>query len=166
MTADNRMRTLGRVMEVGGYLALMLCLIHAAIHLAHRVSAGPVGAEGGLGMLNALFLGFVDAMPLLFLINGLAAMAALGAAYGRGEMFSAKNAKRIRSFGEALAWAAAAVIVIQPTLLDWISGVSRGIDFNIDAAGLALAAGGIFTTAMAYAMQRAHALQAEHDSFV
>lgn len=166
MTADNQMRTLGRTMEVGGYLALMLCLIHAAIHLAERVSAGPVGAEGAPGMLNAVFLGFVDAMPLLFLINGLAAMAALGAAYGRGEMFSADNAKRIRSFGEALAWAAAAVIVIQPTLLDWIGGVSRGIAFNIDAAGLALAAGGIFTTAMAYAMQHAHALQTEHDSFV
>ena len=166
MTADNRMRTLGRVMEVGGYLALMLCLIHAAIHLAERVSAGPVGAEGGLGLLNALFLGFIDAMPLLFLINGLAAMAALGAAYGRGEMFSAKNARRIRSFGEALAWAAAAVIVIQPTLLDWIGGAFRGFAFNIDAAGLALAAGGIFTTAMAFAMQRAHALQSEHDAIV
>lgn len=166
MTADNRMHTLGRTMEVGGYLALALCLIHAGIHLVERVSAGPVGAEGGLGMLNAVLLGFVDALPLLFLINGLAAMAALGAAYGRGEMFTAGNAKRIRSFGEALAWAAAAVIVIQPTLLDWISGASRGIDFNIDAAGLALAAGGLFTTAMAFAMQRAHALQAEHDSFV
>lgn len=166
MTADNQMRTLGRTMEVGGYLALMLCLIHSGIHLAERVSAGPVGGPGAPGMLNAVLLGFVDALPLLLLISGLAAMAALGAAYGRGEMFTADNAKSIRRFGEALAWAAAAVIMIQPTLLDWIGGGSRGFEINIDAAGLALAAGGIFTTAMAYAMQRAHALQSEHDAFV
>lgn len=163
---DSRMQSLGRAMEIAGWLALALCLIHSGITVVERLTDALPDAANALDMINAGLTGLVDAMPLLFLISGMAAMAGLGAAYGRGEMFTADNAKRIRSFGESLAWAAAAVIVIQPTLLDWIGGVSRGIAFNIDAAGLALAAGGIFTTAMAYAMQRAHALQSEHDAFV
>lgn len=166
MTIDPEIRTLGRAIQIAGLICLVTALVHAGRIVFETLADGPVGADGALGMLNAALIGLVQASPFLFLICGLAAAARLGGRYVRGEMFTAANARLIGGFGLSLALAAGAIILIRPTLLDWIGGVETGIGIRVDEAGIALAACGVFIMVMSRAMARAAALRAENDSFI
>jgi hypothetical protein len=166
MNNESDPRRWGAAIQIAGVLSLLLALIHSGREVVESIADGPVGADGSLGLFNAGLIGLIHAMPYLLLLSGLGAMARLGAAYQRGEVFSLANAHLIRRFGASLIAAAAAFLVLRPTLLDWVGGVARGFVFRIDDAGLAMIAAGVFVTAMAQVMALATSLQAENDSFV
>lgn len=154
------------MLYVVAMLSLVLMVVHAGRGWLEFVAGGPVGAEGALGYVNASLIGLVHILPFLLLMPGLAAVLRLSAQYRLGTVFSHGNAKLIEQFGGALVWSAAALVVLRPTLLDWIYGVDNGIEVQLGEASIALFSAGVFVFTMARVMAEAVALKEDSDSIV
>lgn len=166
MDLDNNLRRWGRSMEVGGLIALCLAIIHSGREVVESIAGTPFAGASVPDLVHSALVGVVQALPYLLLLGGLYAVARLGGRYHGGEIFSLANAHLIRRFGASLIATAAAFMLIRPTLLDWIGGVSRGFVVHIDEAVLATFIAGVFVTAMAQAMTLANRIQADNDSFI
>lgn len=147
-------------------LSLTVMVVHAGRGWLEVVAAGPRGATGTLGYLNACLIGLVHILPFLFLMPGLTALLRLSGHYGRGDVFTRINARLIGQFASALVLSAAAFVILRPTLLDWIGGVSRGIELEIGEASIALFCAGIFVFVMSRVMADAVTLKEDSDSIV
>jgi len=156
----------GKLIQVAGAICLVLAVTHSGRVVGESMFAGPVGMDGWWGYVNACLIGLAMAMPYLCLLSGLVAMMRLGKRYQTGEIISSGNVRLISTFGASLSWAAAAFLLIRPTILDWVGGVSRGIEIRIDEAGIAMATAGVFLMAMAHVMNGALRLQEENESFI
>lgn len=147
-------------------LSLGLLVVHAGRGWLEVVAAGPRGADGALGYLNAGLVGLVHVLPLLLLMPGVAALLRLSGYYRRGEVFTRRNAGLIEKFASALVLSAAAFVIIRPTLLDWIGGVNRGIELQVNEGSIALFCAGIFVFVMSRVMADAVTLKEDSDSIV
>lgn len=147
-------------------LSLVLLVVQAGRDWLEVVADGPRGADGALGYLNACLIGLVHILPFLFLMNGLGALLRPSGHYRRGEVFTRGNARLIEQFGGALVFSAAAFLVIRPTLLDWIGGISRGIAIQMGEASIALFCAGVFVFVMSRVMADAVILKEGSDSIV
>lgn len=156
----------GRLIQTAGMICFGLAVIHTGRVVVENIATGPVGIDGWWGYVNAGLIGLVMAMPYLFMLTGLVAMIRLGKQYQAGDIISSGNVRLISTFGASLSWAAAAFLLIRPTILDWVGGVSRGIVLRIDEAGIAMATAGVFLMAMAHVMNGALRLQEENEGFV
>lgn len=166
MNLDSDLRRWGRAMQVGGMVALLLAIIQSGREVVESIAATPFAGAGALDLIHSGLVGLVIALPYLLLLSGLHAVARLGERYHEGEVFSLGNAILIRRFGASLTAAAAAFMVVRPTLLDWIGGISRVFVVQINEAVLPILVAGVFVTAIAHIMSLANRLQVENDSFV
>lgn len=154
------------MLYVVSLLSLALLVVHAGRDWLEVVAGGPRGADGALGYLNACLIGLVHILPFLFLMPGLTALLRLSGHYGRGDVFTRINARLIGQFASALVLSAAAFVIFRPTLLDWIGGVSRGIEVQFGDASIALFCAGIFVFVMSRVMGEAVTLKEDSDSIV
>jgi len=154
------------MLYVVSLLSLALLIIHAGRGWVEIVAQGPRGADGALGYINAGLVGLVHILPFLFLMNGLGALLRLSGHYRRGDVFTRINARLIGEFASALVLSAAAFVILRPTLLDWINGVSRGIEIQMGEASIALFCAGIFVFVMSRVMADAVTLKEDSDSIV
>lgn len=166
MDLKDELRRWGRCLQVGGLIALCLAIGHSGREVVASLAATPFAGAGWLDLINAGLTGLVHALPYLLLLDGLYSISRLGGRYQSGEIFSPDNALLIRRFGASLVATAAAFMVIRPTILDWIGGVTRGFSVNIDEAAIAILLAGVFVAAMAQVMTLAGRIQAENDSFI
>lgn len=156
----------GRALQVGGHLTLILAVIYTLRIVVVAIVAGMAERTGILAMVNSGLSGLVQASPYLFLMSGFLSVARLGKLYEEGVVFSAGNSAYIACFGNALAWAAAAMLLIRPTVMGWIEGLSWGLSFKIDEGSMVTLVAALFVSLMAKVMQRATRLDQENQQFI
>jgi hypothetical protein len=157
---------LGRAMQVGGYLSFVVALIHAGRVIVESLASGFAERDGILEWVNAGLIGMVHASPYLFLLGGLLAVAKLGQLYDQGIVFAEGNCRLIGRFGDALAWTAAAMLVIRPTVLGWVEASSYGLTFKINEGGVVTLVAALFVSLMGKVMRRASMLEQENRQFI
>jgi hypothetical protein len=130
-----------------------------------RIVGGAIEREPWRAVVNDVGLNLIEALPAIILLFGVYAAQRMFARMGEGEVFSVANVAELSRIGESMLWAAAASIIISPTLAGWVRHDTT-IDVQFSDWALLLGVLGAAVLFMGRVLALANRIKQENDQIV
>ncbi len=119
-----------------------------------------------IAIFNGFWIGIIKAAPTILIAWAIGDFALLFGRCGEGEVFTEKNIDTFKSGANSLIWAGLWAGIFGPTLLQWVTGDVRGVEWDFTDLALAVTMMGVILHGLALIFQDAVKVKLENDGFI
>jgi len=155
------------VLSIGAWVAVGILILNVSYFVGEEVGGIWYETEADLlAMFNGFWIGLIKAMPTILIAWAISDFALLFGRCGRGDVFTQRNLRTLRSGGDALVLAAIWSALIGPNLVGWLNENPGGFDLAFRDLALGVGLMGAAIHGLSLVFRDAVALKRENDEFL